>query len=93
MTGAEWTAPEAVRVNQTDARSLVIPFDDAESAKEYLGRLFVRNRKQKFSDFLSETRIGLRKGFCTICRICILQTWRSVWDIRRMDNISAGCLY
>lgn len=35
VTGNEWTTPEAVRVNQTDARSLVIPFDDVESAKEH----------------------------------------------------------
>lgn len=35
VTGDEWTTPEAVRVNQTDARALVIPFDDVESAKTH----------------------------------------------------------
>ena len=34
VTGDEWTTPEAVRVNQTDARALVIPFDDVESARK-----------------------------------------------------------
>ena len=34
VTGEEWTTPEAVRVNQTDARAVMIPFDDVESAKE-----------------------------------------------------------
>ena len=33
VTGNEWTTPEIVRVNQTDARASVIPFDDLESAK------------------------------------------------------------
>ena len=34
VTGKEWTTPEAVRVNQTEARSAIIPFDDMESAKQ-----------------------------------------------------------
>lgn len=34
VTGKEWTTPEDVRVGQTDARSLVIPFNDVESAKK-----------------------------------------------------------
>lgn len=33
VTGNEWTTPEDVRVGQTDARSVIIPFDDVESAK------------------------------------------------------------
>lgn len=34
VTGNEWTTPEKVRVNQTDARSAMIPFNDVESAKQ-----------------------------------------------------------
>ena len=34
VTGQEWTTPEKVRVNQTDARSAIIPFNDVESAKQ-----------------------------------------------------------
>lgn len=34
VTGEEWTTPEAVRVNQTDARAVMIPFDTVEEAKE-----------------------------------------------------------
>lgn len=34
VTGDEWTTPEAVRVNQTDARAIMIPFNDVESAKK-----------------------------------------------------------
>ncbi len=33
VTGEEWTTPEAVRVNQTEARAAMIPFNDLESAK------------------------------------------------------------
>ncbi len=42
VTGNEWTTPEDVRVGQTDARAIVIPFDDVEGAKAnptlYLGK-------------------------------------------------------
>ncbi len=34
VTGNEWTTPEDVRVGQTDARAIMIPFDDVEGAKE-----------------------------------------------------------
>ncbi|MEY8390872.1 glycoside hydrolase family 2 TIM barrel-domain containing protein, partial [Lachnospiraceae bacterium 45-W7] len=33
VTGNEWTTPEDVRVGQTDARAIVIPYNDVESAK------------------------------------------------------------
>lgn len=34
VTGNEWTTPEDVRIGQTDARALVIPFNDVESARQ-----------------------------------------------------------